>query len=226
MPTFLMREFLSTYGLWAAFILALIENDVAFIAIGVVAKLGDNNPITPDLNLFAVIPAAIIGAIIHDSVWFSLGHMHSDTIKSSKVYRRIGPMIERLARRFGPWEIFVARFIYGTRNPSSVFWGIQRLPWIKFASIELLSLTIWGGILAGVGFHSTGWALRMLGKVEGKQKPYLLLGAMLVAFVVFALLRIFNQRGLVKIEEKVEAREHAREAHGADPNSPADSEKQ
>ena len=212
MPAFLMREFLSTYGLWAAFILALIENDVAFIAIGVVAKLGDNNPITPDLNLFAVIPAAIIGAIIHDSVWFALGHMNSDTIKSSRVYRSIGPMVERLARRFGPWEIFLARFIYGTRNPSSVFWGIQRLPWVKFAGFELLGLVIWGGILTAVGFHSTGWALRLLGKVEGKHHPQLLLIAILVAFIVVALLRAFNRRGIVKIEEKVEAREHARDS--------------
>ena len=212
----LMREFLNLYGLWAAFVLALIENDVAFIAIGVVAKLGDDNPITPDLNLFAVIPAAIIGALIHDSVWFAIGHMNSDTIRSSRVYRRVGPMIERLARRFGPWEIFLARFIYGTRNPSSVFWGIQRLPWMKFAAIEVLALAIWGGFLTAVGFHSTAWALRMMGKVEHKNHLHLLLGAMLVAFVVIALLRIFNRRGIVKIEEKVEALEHAREESEAE----------
>ena len=209
-----MREFLNIYGLWAAFLLALIENDVAFIAIGVVAKLGDNNPITPDLNLFAVIPAAIIGAIIHDSVWFWMGHLHSDTIKSSRVYRRIGPMVERLARRFGPWEIFLARFVYGTRNPSSVFWGIQRLPWLKFAGIELLALMIWGGILTATGFHSTGWALRLLGKVESKNHPQLLLIAILVAFIVLALVGLFNRHEIVKIEEKVEAREHARDATG------------
>ncbi len=207
-----MREFLSVHGWWAAFLLALIENDLAFIAIGVVAKLGDGNPLTPGINLFAALPAAIVGAIIHDSVWFALGHMHSDTIKSSRVYRRVGPMIERLARRFGPWQIFLARFIYATRNPSSVFWGIQRLPWLKFAGIEFVALALWGGILVGVGFHSTGWALRMLGKVEGKHHPYFLLGTLLVAFIVIALLRFFNRRGIVKIEEKVEAIEHARDA--------------
>lgn len=220
-----MREFLSIYGLWAAFVLALIENDVAFIAIGVVAKLGDNNPITPDLNLYAAIPAAVIGAIIHDSVWFALGHMHSDTIRSSKVYGRVGPMVERIARRIGAWEIFFARFVYGTRNPSSVFWGIQRLPWIEFAGIELLALSIWGGILVAVGFHSTGWAIRLLGKVEGKNHPYLLLIAILVAFVIVALLRIFNRRGIGKIEAKVEAREHSLEGSDADPNKPADAGK-
>ena len=206
-----MREFLNTYGLWAAFVLALIENDVAFIAIGVVWKLGDDNPITPDLNIFTAVPAAILGALIHDSAWFAIGHFNSATIKASRVYRRIGPMVERLAERFGPWEIFIARFIYGTRNPSSVFWGIQKLPYAEFAGLELLSLTIWGSLLVGIGFHATGWALRLIGKVEHKHHSHLLITAIIVAFVVVALLRYFNRRGIVKIQKKVEAREHATE---------------
>ena len=206
-----MREFLNNYGLWAAFLLALLENDVAFIAIGVVLKLGDDNPLTPDLNLYTVIPAAILGALIHDSCWFAVGYLNSDAIKSSRVYRRIGPMVERLAERFGPWEIFIARFIYGTRNPSSVFWGIQRLPYAQFAGLEVLALTIWGALLVTLGFHSTGWALKLMGKVENKNHPQLLLIAILVAFVVVALLRIFNRKGIVKIQKKVEEREHAAE---------------
>ena len=206
-----MREFLNTYGLWAAFLLALIENDVAFIAIGVVWKLGDDNPITPDLNIFTAVPAAIIGALIHDSVWFIIARMNSASIKASRVYRRIGPMVERLAERFGPWEIFVARFIYGTRNPSSVFWGIQHLPYAEFAGLEVLALSVWGSLLVTVGFHATGWALKLIGKVEHKHHPHLLLTAIAVAFVVVALLRYFNRRGIVKIQKKVEAREHAAE---------------
>src|SRR4051794_37355145 len=127
-----MTEFLTTYGLWAAFLLAVLENDVAFIAIGVVAKLGDGNPNTPDLNLLTAIPAAIAGALVHDSCWFALGHFNSKWIKSSKVYQRVGPAVERLANRFGVWQIFFARFIYGTRNPSSVFWGMHKLAYPRF----------------------------------------------------------------------------------------------
>ena len=219
-----MRDFLNNYGLWAAFLLALLENDVAFIAIGVVLKLGDDNPLTPDLNVFSALPAAIIGALIHDSAWFTVGHMNSAAIKSSRVYRRVGPMVERLAARFGPWEIFIARFIYGTRNPSSVFWGIQHLPYVEFAGLELLALTVWGSLLTAVGFHSTGWALKIMGKVEHKHHPRLLIGAIIVAFIFFALLRIFNRRGIVKIQEKVEAREHAAEIAEEQAESTADSE--
>lgn len=219
-----MREFLNNYGLWAAFLLALLENDVAFIAIGVVLKLGDDNPLTPDLNVFTALPAAILGALIHDSAWFAVGYYNSATIKASRVYRRIGPMVERLAERFGPWEIFIARFIYGTRNPSSVFWGIQHLPYAEFAGLEVLALTVWGSLLATVGFHSTGWALKLMGKVEHKHHTKLLLIAIALAFVVVALLRIFNRRGIVKIQKKVEAREHAAEAVEEQAPSEQDSE--
>ena len=208
---FSMREFLTTYGLWAAFLLALIESDVAFIAIGAVWKLGDANPAAPDLNIFTALPAAILGALIHDTAWFVVGHMNSAAIKSSRVYRKIGPTVERLAARFGPWEIFIARFIYGTRNPSSVFWGIQKLPYAEFAGLELLSLTIWGTMLVTLGFHATGLALKIIGHVDHKNHTHLLLSAIAVAFVVVALLRYFNRRGIVKIQKSVEAREHAAE---------------
>ncbi len=201
-----MREFLNTYGLWAAFVFALIENDVAFIAIGVVARLGDDNPITPDLNPFAAVAVAIVGALIHDSAWFYAGHFASEKIKATRVYRRIGPTIERWAQRFGPWEMFFARFVYGTRNPSSMFWGIQRLPWTKFASIEALALTLWGSLLATIGFHSTAWAIRLLGRVEHKHRTHFVLTAIAITLIVVLILAFINRRGLVKHQKKVEAR--------------------
>jgi membrane protein DedA with SNARE-associated domain len=220
-----MREFLNHYGLWAAFLLALIENDVAFIAIGVVVKLGDGDPLTPDdLNIYTAIPAAILGAIIHDSFWFAIGHLHSEWFKSSRVYQRVGPVVERLAHRFGPWEIFVARFIYGTRNPSSIFWGIHKLRYTKFASIELLSLVVWGSVLVGVGYHSTHWALKLIGKVEHHHRMQWLVGAVLIASIVMAGLRVFSRKGIVKIEEKIEQRELAEETEGEGAKSPADIE--
>ena len=184
-----------------------------------------SHDLTPDdLNVFTAVPAAIIGALIHDSAWFAIGYFNSATIKASRVYRRIGPMVERLAERFGPWEIFIARFIYGTRNPSSVFWGIQHLPYPQFAGLEVLALTIWGSLLTLVGFHSTGWALKLIGKVDNKHHGHLLVAAIALAFVVVALLRIFNRKGIVKIQEKVEAREHAAEVAEEQAQSTADSE--
>jgi membrane protein DedA with SNARE-associated domain len=194
-----MREFLNHYGLWAAFLLALLENDVAFIAIGVVARLGDGDPSTPDdFNLYGALVAAIVGALIHDTFWFAIGHTHSEWFKSSKVYQRIGPTIERLANRFGPWEIFFARFIYGTRNPTSIFWGIHHLRYAKFAGIELLALSLWGSLLVTIGFNFTGLALKIIGRVERHHHPRLLIIAIVIASLGIYLLRWFNRRRIYK----------------------------
>jgi membrane protein DedA with SNARE-associated domain len=194
-----MREFLNHYGLWAAFLLALLENDVSFIAIGVVARLGDGDPGTPDaFNVFTALAAAIFGALIHDTFWFVIGHQHSQWFKSSRVYQRIGPTIERLANRFGPWEIFFARFVYGTRNPTSVFWGIHHLRYATFAGIELLALTLWGGMLVTVGFNFTSLALKIIGRVERHHHAHLLFIALAIALLGIYLLRWFNRRRIYK----------------------------
>jgi membrane protein DedA with SNARE-associated domain len=194
-----MREFLHNYGPWAAFLLALLENDVSFIAIGVVARLGDGDPMTQEeFQLYPAIFAAIAGALIHDTFWFVIGHQHSEWFRSSRVYMRIGPAIERLAKRFGPWEIFFARFIYGTRNPTSVFWGIQHLPYQTFAGIELLALTVWGSLLVAVGFNFTSLALKVLGRVEKQQHPHLLIAAIAFALIGIYVLRWFTRRRIYK----------------------------
>jgi membrane protein DedA with SNARE-associated domain len=205
-----MREFLNHYGLWAAFVLALLENDVSFIAIGVVARLGDGDPATPDnFNVFGALAAAVVGALIHDSFWFAIGHQHSEWFKSSKVYQRIGPAVERFANRFGPWEIFFARFVYGTRNPTSVFWGIHHLRYSTFAGIELLALSLWGGFLVTIGFHCTSLALKIIGRVERHHHPHLLIIALLVALLSIYLMRWFNRRRIYKRQLKRAAAEKA-----------------
>lgn len=204
-----MREFLTTYGLWAVFLLALVENDVAFIALGVALKLGDTGGQPPALHAWAALPLAILGALCHDSAWYALGYLNSSAIKASRVYRRVGPTVERLAARFGAWEIFIARFIYGTRTPSAVFWGIQHLPYARFAGVEILALTLWGSLLVTVGYHFTSLALRIIGTVESHSHPHLLIGAIILASVAVALLRYFNRRGLVRLQQKAAARAQA-----------------
>jgi membrane protein DedA with SNARE-associated domain len=217
-----MREFLNNYGLLAAFLIALVENDVAFIAIGVVARLGDGDPSTPDdLNLYTALAAAVVGALLHDTAWFSIGHWHSEWFKSSRVYQRIGPTIERLANNFGPWEIFFSRFIYGTRNPTSIFWGIHHLPYRTFAGIELLALTLWGGLLATIGFHATHWALKVMGKVEHHHRLHMLLAAIVIASVGVYVLRWFNRRRIYQREMR-EAAQSA-ESTGEENEKPEDS---
>jgi membrane protein DedA with SNARE-associated domain len=122
-----MENFLIHYGLLAVLLFAMIESDVTFILTGVLIQQGI---VDPTLGVIY----ATAGALGHDLFWFWLGHSRSETIRQSRVYRRVGPLVERLATRIGPWELFFCRFVYGTRNPSLVYWGIQRLATAKMLS--------------------------------------------------------------------------------------------
>src|SRR5260221_14458415 len=153
-----MEHFLSQYGLLAVLFCALFENDVTFVLTGVIIDRGIVDPVMG-------VVYGVAGALGHDLMWYSLGKSKSDTIRSSRVYRRVGPLVERVAARVGAWELFFCRFMYGTRNPSLVFWGVQRLPLYKFLAIEALALSIWGSFLAGLGYFLSDRATLVIGRV-------------------------------------------------------------
>jgi len=87
--------------------------------------------------------------------------------------------IERLAARIGPWEIVLARFVYGTRFASMLFWGIRRLGWLRFVALDLVGSLLGALILVTLGFALSQSATAVIGEVERVEKR--LLGAALVA---------------------------------------------
>lgn len=184
-----MQNFLTEYGLLAIFLCAIIENDIVFIMAGVIAHLGIVAPLPAFL-------ACLAGALAHDSLWFWLGHARSVSIRDSRVYRKLGPVVERLAERFGPWELFLCRFIYGTRNPSLVFWGVQKLPVMRFALIELCAFSVWGTGLAAAGYFLSHSAEAIIGHVKSIER--FLLGALIVAVLLYLGGRLFTRHEIKK----------------------------
>ena len=71
-----MQDFLIQYGLIAIFLCALIENDVVFIMTGVAIHFAAVHPV------FAFL-ACLAGALVHDSIWFTIGHKRSASINST-----------------------------------------------------------------------------------------------------------------------------------------------
>ncbi|MGB8169682.1 MAG: hypothetical protein WCF18_19430 [Chthoniobacteraceae bacterium] len=177
-----MENFLIQYGLLAVLFCALIENDVTFILTGVIIHHGIVDP-------FLGVAYCVAGALGHDLLWYWLGHSRSETIRQSSVYRRVGPLVEKLAARFGAWELFFCRFIWGTRNPSLVYWGVHRLPLAKFLAVESLALLVWGSFLASLGYFLSDRAQFVIGKV--KSFEHLLLGIAIVVIIGVVGMRMF-----------------------------------
>ncbi len=188
-----MEHFLEQYGVLAVFLCAIIENDVSFILAGVVCDLGI-------MHHAGAVAAGVLGALIHDSIWFLIGHRGSETIRNHRFYQRVGPLVEGMARRFGPWELFFARFFYGTRNPSLLFWGIQRLPVWKFLALEILSLSIWGYFLVWLGDLLADRTTAFLGRL--KVIEHYLLGGLILAVLVYVIGRLFTRRAVRVVKSK------------------------
>ena len=179
-----MQEFLLEYGLLAIFLCAIVENDVTFILSGVIVHLSAIHPIP-------ALVAGLCGALLHDSIWFWLGHYRSETIRSHRVYRRVGPAVERLANKFGPWELLVCRLFYGARTASIVFWGVQRLSVTTFLLIETIALTVWGSVLLALGYFLSTSAAAIIGKVRSMERW--MLGALVIAIAGFLLARLITR---------------------------------
>jgi membrane protein DedA with SNARE-associated domain len=144
-----MEQFLTNllrdYGIWAALLWALIETDLIFLVIGAFASTGH-------LSLWTCFPAAVFSALTHDTVVFWLAHHRAEWVRAKPAYQKVGPKVERIANKVGPWELSLCRPLYGTRYPSVIFWGLQKLSYPKFWFTNGVGLILWAGLLTGLGY--------------------------------------------------------------------------
>lgn len=181
-----LEQFLSNHGLVALLLLATFEGDLSIVIGGVLAHLGL-------LSLPGVMAAGAVGNLIGDCAWFAVGRRFRVHIRETRFYQAVGPQIERVARRFGAWQLLAARVVYGTRNMSMVFWGQQQLPLLRFLLIDAL-----GCALAAVGFGLIGNLLgngttAVAGQVK-RVEVVLLIALAAGALVVWGITRLVRRK--------------------------------
>jgi membrane protein DedA with SNARE-associated domain len=174
-----MEELIVHYGLLAVFIGAVAEGDVSLFLAGVVSHLGL-------LEAPAAIATGVAGNFVSDSVWFTLGRS-SRRVWDSPRLASARRQVERLAARLGPWELFAARFVYGTRIASMIFWGARGLPLRRFVPIDLAAAVVSSALLFGLGYATSGSATLMLGRAESVERW--LLGAVVVVLLAVTMWR-------------------------------------
>ncbi len=180
-----LSAFLSHYGLVALFLIAAVEGDVSLLVAGVLAHVGV-------LPLPGAILAGALGNLGGDCVWFAVGHRNSARIRASRLYRAVGPRVERLAWKLGSWQLLAARVVYGTRNVSMLFWGQMRLPTLRFLLIDSL-----GCALAATGFTLLGYAVgsstEALTHAVSRVEHWLLFAVVIGGVLVWAVTRLVRR---------------------------------
>jgi membrane protein DedA with SNARE-associated domain len=167
------------YGLVAVLVGSAFEGDFTLILAGVVAHLG----------IFAF-PLAVamgaIGSLIGDSAWYALGRLRGHRFRAGRLYRRVGPTVERLAKRMGPWELLAARFVYGTKAASMVFWGLHGLSLPRFLLIDTIGCVLGSLVFTSLGYLVSGSATVLMGHV--KRFELWLLGAFVVGIIIVVII--------------------------------------
>lgn len=182
-----LERLIIQHGVLAVFLLAMVEGDLTLILAGVSAHLGL-------IPLGSAIVAGALGNFAGDTIWFLLGRRASGLIRGSRFYLRVGPTIERLAHRIGIWEVLAARFIWGTRNASMVFWGSHHMRYLRFMGVDLLGCFIACTLFAGLGYALSDSAQVLMGTV--KRVELWLLGMVVVAAILVYVVTRLTKRQL------------------------------
>ena len=180
-----MEELIARFGLVAVFIGAALEGDVVLILGGVSAHLG-----LMKLPLAMAVGAA--GCFTGDLAWHLVGRHRSVAIRESRVYRAVGPTVERVASRIGPWQITTSRVLYGTRIATMLYWGVRRLSLSKFVLIDLVGCVVWATLLGAAGYGASSGAMLLIGEV--KRLEVWLLGAVAASVLVLLTIRVWFAR--------------------------------
>jgi membrane protein DedA with SNARE-associated domain len=182
-----LEHLIAQYGLAAVLIGSAIEGDFTLILAGVFAHLGY-------FPFPLALAAGVLGSYVGDFAWYLLGRLRGPHFRAGRLYQRVGPRIERLAHRLGAAQLIAARFVYGTKAASMVFWGLHGMPVVRFAIVDAIACVIGALVFAGLGYGVSGSATVLLGHVRRVQ--FWLLGALVVGALLVVLIHLAAKREL------------------------------
>jgi membrane protein DedA with SNARE-associated domain len=180
-----LQHLIVRYGLAAVFLGSGLEGDLSMVLGGVVSHRGYFAP-------SVAIAAAALGAFIADCVWYAVGRLNTTRLQNAAFYRKVGPRVETIVRRIGIWQIVAARFVYGTKNATMLFWGLHGLPFHRFVLVDAIGCVLGSTFFVGLGYLVGDGAEVLLGRV--KRFEFLLLGGLLAGIVVLVVIRVLEQR--------------------------------
>jgi len=177
-----LNDFIARYGLYAVFLLVLIEGDITLLLAGVLAHsyfFGEHS--------FAwVLLAGTLAGAVSDNVAYLTGREFRKGVRDLRFYRAAKPRMERLTNKFGGLSIFLSKYIYGLRWASCIFHGVGRMPYLRFVFVSLVSCFAWVLILSGAGYFFSGAVMGLIGDFQRLGKALLVIVVIGIAGFYFA----------------------------------------
>ena len=175
-----LNQLLLQYGVYAVLILVMIEGDITLLIAGVLAHSG----FFGDYSFAQVLLWGTIGGCASDNLAYFAGRAFCEGVRELRFYRAAKPRLERLTNKFGPLSIFLSKYIYGLRWAACVFYGVGRMPYLRFLMLSFASCFMWVFVLAGAGYFFSGAIMGLIGDFQR-------LGKVLLVIVVLGIVGFY-----------------------------------
>src|SRR6266566_2174658 len=154
-----LSHVIELYGLYAVFVLSMIEGDITLLLAGVLA----HNDFFGNYSFARVLLWGTLGGVASDNLAYAAGRAFSKTVRNFRFYRNAQARMERLTNHFGTLSIFISKYIYGLRWASCTFYGVARMRYLRFVPLSLASCFVWVFILSGVGYFFSSAVMGLIG---------------------------------------------------------------
>jgi membrane protein DedA with SNARE-associated domain len=201
-----LSQLIELYGLYAVFALTMMEGDLTLLLAGVLA----HNDFFGSYSFARVLVWGTLGGVASDNLAYGAGRVFSGTVRNFRFYRSASQRIERMTNRFGPLSIFISKYVYGLRWASCTFYGVARMPYLRFVPLSLVSCFSWVFILSGVGYFFSSAVMGLIGDFRHVGK--ILLGILVGGVVLFYLIK---RRWVTKKVEEVKPEQLHKIEHAA-----------
>lgn len=178
-------ELLGQYGLYAVLILVMLEGDITLLLAGVLA----HSAFFGEYSFARVLLWGTVGGCLSDNLAYFAGRGFCESVREFRAYRAAQPRLERLTTKFGPLSIFLSKYIYGLRWAACVFYGVGRMPYLRFLVLSFASCFLWVFVLAGAGYFFSGAVMGLIGDFQRLGKVLLVI--VLIGIVGFYLAERF-----------------------------------
>lgn len=203
-----LEQIIATYGIYAVYALCTIEGDITLLISGAMAQGG----FFGRYGFLKVFLLGTLGGITGDCFGYAVGRIFHEKAKHYRFYQMAQPRVERLIDKFGGFAIVISKYIYGIRAAMCVFYGIGKMPFLRFLFLDAISCSIWVLLLAGTGYFFSGTITLIIGDFQqiGIALFFLILFAVIVLYAVERYwlsekVEEANPETIHKIEEKLHA---------------------
>ena len=203
-----LSQIIEQYGIYAVFALCTVEGDITLLISGTMAHGGFFGP----YSFFWVLLFGTLGGMTGDCIAYGIGRVAHENAKHYRFYQMAQPRIEKLIDKFGGFAIVISKYIYGIRAAMCVFYGIGKMPFLRFLALDAISCFTWVLLLSGAGYFFSGAITSIIG--DFRQIGIALFFIVLAGIIVFYVIERFwlsekveeaNPETIHRIEEKLHA---------------------